>query len=162
MRRAVFDSTILISAFLRPGGLSDELLTLAAEDHFALVLAPDLIAETWRKLLTSARLRTRYRYSDERVNSFARGLLRIAEIIREVPPITGVVRDPNDDMVIACAVQARADHARQGSIVDWIVSKNHYCSARKLPNDSPHRNRALVSARYRICAPRSVEEIDCH
>jgi hypothetical protein len=27
-----------------------------------------------------------------------------------VPPITGVVRDPNDDMVIACAVQARADH----------------------------------------------------
>ena len=110
MRRAVFHSTILISAFLLPGGLSEELLTLAAEGHFALVLAPNLIAETGRKLLTSTRLRTRYRYSDERVNSFARGLLRIAEIIREVPPITGVVRDPNDDMVIACAVQARADH----------------------------------------------------
>ena len=109
MRRAVFHSTILISALL-PGGLSEELLTLAAEGHFALVLAPNLIAETGRKLLTSTRLRTRYRYSDERVNSFARGLLRIAEIIREVPPITGVVRDPNDDMVIACAVQARADH----------------------------------------------------
>ena len=95
---------------MRPGGLSDELLTLAAQGHFALVLSPDLIAETWRKLLTRARLRTRYRYSDERVNSFARGLMRIGEIIREVPPITGVVRDPNDDMVIACAVQARADH----------------------------------------------------
>ena len=53
MRRAVFHSTILISALL-PGGLSEELLTLAAEGHFALVLAPDLIAETWRKLLQCA------------------------------------------------------------------------------------------------------------
>ena len=110
MRRAVFDSTILISAFLRPDGLSDQLLTVAAEGHFTLVLSPEIITETLRKLLTSMRLRARYLYSGERAHSFARGLLRVAEIIREIPPITGVVRDPNDDMVIACAVQARADH----------------------------------------------------
>jgi predicted nucleic acid-binding protein len=30
MRRAVFDGTVLVSAFLCPGGLSDELLVLAA------------------------------------------------------------------------------------------------------------------------------------
>jgi putative PIN family toxin of toxin-antitoxin system len=110
MRRAVFDTTILISAFLRPGGVSDELLTMAAEGHFALVLAPDIIAETWRKLLTSERLRARYRFSDERAHSFVRGLLRISEIMREVAPITGVLRDPNDDMIIACAVKASVSH----------------------------------------------------
>jgi uncharacterized protein len=110
MRRAVFDSTVLISAFLRPGGLSDELLTLAAEESFALVLAPDIIAETWRKLLTSSRLRARYRYTDERVHSFCRGLLRISDIVRDVPPITGVVRDPSDDMIIASAIKGRAEY----------------------------------------------------
>ena len=109
MRRAVFDSTVLVSAFLRPGGVSDELLALAAEGHFALVLSPEIITETWRKLLTSTRLRARYQYTDERAHSFARGLLRISEIIRDTPPITGIVRDPSDDMIVACAVKARAE-----------------------------------------------------
>jgi uncharacterized protein len=110
VRRAVFDSTILVSAFLRPGGLSDELLTVAEEGHFVLVLAPDIVAETWQKLLTSKRLRTRYRYTDERVHLFCRGLIRISEFIRDVPPLSGIVRDPNDDMIVACAVVGRADH----------------------------------------------------
>lgn len=39
MRRVVFDSTVLVSGFLRPGGLADELLTLAAEGQFELVLS---------------------------------------------------------------------------------------------------------------------------
>jgi predicted nucleic acid-binding protein len=34
--------------------------------------------------------------------------LRAAEIVRDLPPITGVVRDPNDDMILACAAKAEA------------------------------------------------------
>lgn len=109
MRRVVFDSTVLISAFLRPAGLSDELLTLAARGEFALVLAPEIILETWRKLLTSGRIRTRYAYSDERAHRFCRGLLRVADLARDLPQITGIVRDPGDDMILACAVKGQAD-----------------------------------------------------
>jgi len=109
MRRAVFDTTILISAFLRRGGLSDELLELAGEGRFALVLSPEIILETWRKLLSSERIRARYAYSDERAHRYCRGLLRIADVIRNPPPIAGVVRDPGDDMVLACAVAGHAD-----------------------------------------------------
>ena len=53
MRRVVFDTTVLISAFLRPGGLSDELLVLAANGDFELLLAEAIITETRNKLLTS-------------------------------------------------------------------------------------------------------------
>ena len=109
MTRAVLDSTVLISAFLRPGGLSDELLTLAAQGEFELVLAAEIILETWRKLLTSGRIRARYRYSDERAHRFCRGLLRIAELVRELPPLRGLVRDPADDMILACAIKGQAD-----------------------------------------------------
>ena len=94
MRRAVFDSTVLVSAFLRPGGLSDELLVLAAQGDFRLVLAPEIIGETWRKLLTSDRIRKRYAYGDERVHRFCRGLLRICELVRGLAPIAAVARDP--------------------------------------------------------------------
>jgi uncharacterized protein len=108
MTRAVFDSSVLISAFLRPGGLSDELLTLATRGDFQLILAPEIILETWRKLLSGGRIRARYAYSDERAHRFCRGLLRAAEIVRDLPQIAGVVRDPNDDMILACAVKAQA------------------------------------------------------
>jgi len=109
MRRAVFDSTVLISAFLRAEGVSDELLVLATHGGFELILAPEIIAETWRKLLASDRVRRRYAYSDERVHRFCLGLLRICELVRGLPPITAVARDPNDDMIIACAVKGRAE-----------------------------------------------------
>jgi len=73
------------------------------------VVAPEIVAETSRKLLTSTRLRARYRYPDERAHSFAEGLLLIAEVVRDLPSIAGIVRDPNDDMVIACAVKGRVE-----------------------------------------------------
>ena len=102
---------------------------------------------TLRKLLTSTRLRARYLYSGERAHSFAQGLLRVADIIREIPPITGVVRDPNDDMVIACAVQAKAGHivTRDKDLLSIGSSRDHYSGARTIPNDSAHRNRGLMN-----------------
>jgi len=109
MRRIVFDTTILISAFLRPGGLSDELFGLAADDAFALLLAEPIIAEARDKLLTSSRLRSRYAYNAAAVTSFCRALALLAEIVQDLPSLTGVVRDPDDDMIIACAIKGQAD-----------------------------------------------------
>ena len=109
MRRAVFDTTVLISAFIRPGGLADELLTLAAEGRFELVLSSPIIIETWRKLVSSDHIRARYPFSDERVHIFCLSLSQIsADVLRSTKPLSGVVRDPNDDMIIACAINGRA------------------------------------------------------
>ena len=60
-------------------------------------------------LLTSERIRERYRYSDADAVEFCRPLAQSATIVSDVPEIT-VVRDPNDDMIVACAVAARADY----------------------------------------------------
>jgi uncharacterized protein len=110
MRRAVFDTTVLISAFLRPRGLTDELLTLAAGGRFELVLSSAIIIETWRKLVSSDRIRARYPFSDERAHIFCLSLSQISvEVLRSTTPLSGVVRDPNDDMIIACALDGRAD-----------------------------------------------------
>ena len=110
MPRAVFDSTVLISAFLRPGGVSDELLDLTAEEAFVLLLAPEILAETTRKLLTSEKIRRRYGYSDEDVHGYARKLAQLADPVRDLPPLAGVVRDPEDDVIVAAAVAATANY----------------------------------------------------
>jgi putative PIN family toxin of toxin-antitoxin system len=109
MRRIVFDTTVLISAFLRPGGLSDELLGLAALGDFELLLAEPIIAETRNKLLTSSRLRSRYGYSDAAATRFCRALGPLGEIVRDLPSLAGVVRDPDDDVILACAIKGQAD-----------------------------------------------------
>jgi len=70
MRRAVFDITALISAFLCPGRLADELLALAGQGRFELVLSSTIIIETWRKLVSSDHIRARYSFSDEQVHIF--------------------------------------------------------------------------------------------
>ena len=110
MRRAVFDTTVLISAFIRPRGLADELLTLAAEGRFELVLSSAIIIETWRKLVSSDHIRARYPFSDERVHIFCFSLSQIsADVLRTTKPLGGVVRDPNDDMIVAAAIDSLAD-----------------------------------------------------
>ena len=61
-------------------------------------------------LLRRPRLRRRYPYSDERVQRYHRLLQATTSVVVDLPPLAGVVRDPNDDMVIACAIAAGADY----------------------------------------------------
>jgi uncharacterized protein len=111
MRRAVFDSTVLISAFLsRRGGLSHELLGFARRGEFELVLSTAILLETFRTLIEREELRLKYRYSEDRAYRYCRGLHRMAtQVLRSTAPRTGIVRDPGDDMIVACAVDSRAD-----------------------------------------------------
>jgi predicted nucleic acid-binding protein len=49
--RVVLDSTVLVSAFLTPGGAADAVLHLGIEEAFTCCLADDMIAETVQRLL---------------------------------------------------------------------------------------------------------------
>lgn len=111
MRRVVFDSTVLVSGFLSgQGGLSHELLRLARSGEFELVLSSAIILETLGTLMSREHIRSAYAYSDDRAYRYCRGLQRIAnDVLRSTKPLSGIVRDPRDDMIIACAIDGRAD-----------------------------------------------------
>ncbi len=111
MFKAVLDTTVLVAAMLRPepGGVSIELLRRAAEGEYELYLSDDILEETAATLMGSERNRRRYKYSDANVIEYCEALAHIGAIIVDIPPLTGVVRDPNDDMIVACAVAAKAD-----------------------------------------------------
>ena len=112
MPEVVIDSTVLVSAFLtaRPGGASHELLRFAAGDAFTLHLSPAIVQETERVLLTRKRLKEHFQYRDEDVRTYITNLVVLAEVTAEITDIPRVVRDPNDDMVIACALAVDADY----------------------------------------------------
>jgi putative PIN family toxin of toxin-antitoxin system len=110
MPRAVLDTTILVSAFLRPvgGGAAFDLLVLAQQENFELALSSDILAETRDVLLTRPHLRRRYIYPDAAVIAFTDNLAQVAVMAAALPAVS-VVRDPADDMIIATALATSAD-----------------------------------------------------
>ncbi len=62
------------------------------------------------RLLHRRRIRRRHPYTDERVRRYRQLLRTTTVIIADLPPIAGVVRDPNDDMVMACALKGQAGY----------------------------------------------------
>jgi len=110
MLNAVADSTVLVSAFLRNEGVSALLLRHAADGAFVLALSHEIVAETETVLLEREHIRRRYPYSNEDVAAFCQTLQGSFPLLTELPPLTGIVRDPNDDMVLATAQAAEATY----------------------------------------------------
>jgi len=106
--KAIFDSTVLVSAFLTPKGVSDELLRHGRRRAFTLCLSDQILEETRRVLFEYEYLRKRYLYSDHDVEEFISMLRGAAHLVRTHSPFKAITRDPQDDMVIACALVARS------------------------------------------------------
>jgi putative PIN family toxin of toxin-antitoxin system len=109
MPSAALDATVLVSAFLTPGGVSDELLRHARAGAFVVVVSEDILAEVVHTL-AYPRIRRRYPYTDEDVRVFCEGLRDAASLVPPPADIPAVVRDPNDDMVLATAQAAHAPY----------------------------------------------------
>jgi uncharacterized protein len=110
MIRAVLDTTVLVSAFLRkvPGGASHDLLRFA-ESGYELFTCDAILEEMARVLITDERKRARYSYTQTDVAEYSQELSLLGTLIDNLPEVRGVVRDPYDDVIIACAVAAGAD-----------------------------------------------------
>jgi putative PIN family toxin of toxin-antitoxin system len=114
MASAVFDTSVLVSAFLtrnQPGGVSSELFRLVASGNVELHLSADIIAETLATLVRNRRAQTNYRYTPEMAEAFSAGLFDLADVVDDPPPVLGAVpRDPDDDKIVACALAAGAQY----------------------------------------------------
>lgn len=107
--KAVLDTTVLVSAFLVPGGAAAQLLFHAGYD-FTLALSPDILDELVTTLLTKPKIRKSYIFTDGQVYEYATHVVELTGLMAHtVEPLVGVVRDPKDDMIIACAITVGAD-----------------------------------------------------
>ncbi len=109
MLKVVFDTTVLVSAFLRrvQGGVSFDLLQFVEEGLFELYTSDEILEEVADTLITHEHIRRRYQYPETAVVEFCKGLARLAVIVSDIPEVH-VVRDPDDDMIVACALAAGA------------------------------------------------------
>jgi uncharacterized protein len=115
--RAVFDTNVLMAAFLTDG-LCAKLLMRARRREFYLISCPFIVEEFQRFLQKKIKANTRetqiaIKLLEEAVN----------DIFTPSIKITPVCRDAEDDNVLACVLEAKADYLVTGDEDLLILSK---------------------------------------
>lgn len=116
--KAVFDTNVLIAAFLTEGVCS-KLLVRARKGECDLILSQDIIREFEKVLIK------KFALSQQEITD-VRAVLTEAtkEIVRQVGPIEPVCRDRDDNKILACALAADADLLVTGD-EDLLIMKKY-------------------------------------
>ena len=104
--KAVLDTSVFVSAFLKRNGVSGGLVEHARRGRFKIVTSRDILQETQSSL---GRRQPRYGYSLLSVDRFVDGISAMAFVVGDLPEVAPVCRDPNDEHVLAAAIAAKAD-----------------------------------------------------
>ncbi|MEK6608963.1 MAG: putative toxin-antitoxin system toxin component, PIN family [Myxococcota bacterium] len=113
MVRAVLDTNVLISALIRPDGPPGRILEALIGKAFEMVISPGIVGEL-RRAARYRRVRKHIRISEAQLE------VRLAQIEAIGDPVAGnltpqvAVRDPEDIMLLATAVEGRADYLVTG------------------------------------------------
>lgn len=102
--RVVFDTNIYISAAITPSGALNTWIDFAAHPSGSLDLytSEAILAETAEKLVG------KFSLSPAHVNEFGERIRRIATVVEPKEKVSIIDEDPDDNVVVECAVAARA------------------------------------------------------
>ena len=116
--KAVFDTNVLIAAFLTEG-ICAKLLVRARRRDFDLILCDGILQEFERVL------KKKFAASPHETSEALIILSEAAlEILGRTDSITPICRDSDDDLILACARDAAADYVVTGD-EDLLVLKNY-------------------------------------
>lgn len=106
MRRLVLDTSVFVSAFIKPAGVPAQLLDAARDGEFELVVSSRLLAELEEIL---SRTKFRHYLDSEDVPELVEGLRRDASHVPDPsgpPPFR--CEDPEDDFLVSLAFHQKA------------------------------------------------------
>lgn len=116
--KAVFDTNVLIAAFLTEG-VCAKLLIRARRRDFDMILCDGILQEFKRVL------KKKFAASPHEMSEAVMILSAAAQdILRRTNSIASVCRDPDDNVILDCARDAVADYIIIGD-VDLLVLKNY-------------------------------------
>ena len=116
--KAVFDTNVLIAAFLTEG-ICAKLLIRARRRDFDMILCDGILQEFKRVL------KKKFAASPHEMSEALLILSAAAQdILGQTDPIVPICRDSDDDLILACARDAVADYVVTGD-EDLLILKNY-------------------------------------
>jgi uncharacterized protein len=104
----VFDTNILLSALLSTNGNPFRCLALAKIGQAESVTCQEILDEFAEKLLV------KFKFSEEMAQAAVEEVSRFSRLIEIPGTLEAVPDDPDDDMVVECAVMGNATHIVTG------------------------------------------------
>lgn len=120
--RVTLDTNVYLSAFLFQDGTMADLWRFAEADRYTVILSPFIVREFMEKL------RDKFKVSEAERERIKRTVVRVAEIVQPKTVPVVIADDPDDDHILACAVEGKAD---------ILVSGNKHLLRLKEYNDIP-------------------------
>ena len=103
------DANVLVRAAVRPHGPARAVLVLSTQSPHVQVTSLEVLAEVQRALHYD-RIQKKYGIPDEDIDQFIASLRGLADVVALPSTIPAVVAtDPDDDTVVATAVEGKAD-----------------------------------------------------
>ena len=106
--RAVVDTNLFISGLFGKDTLSATLQNLWINRDFELATSIEILREVSR-VLQYPRIKERFHPRDEAIRRFFRLVFRKAIFTKELYSVDRITDDPSDNMILACAMEAKAD-----------------------------------------------------
>ena len=106
--RVVFDTNVLVSAFVTEGVCS-KLLGRARRRQFQLITCPFILKE-----LEAVLLKTLSATKGETSQVLRILTEAISALVQPAQPVSGICRDPDDDHILSCALAADAEYLVTG------------------------------------------------
>jgi putative PIN family toxin of toxin-antitoxin system len=108
--RTVFDTNVLVAAFVTEG-ICSKILIRGRKKQFHLIVCPIILQEFERVLIKKFSATRNEAWSALQIVSEA-----IHSVVRPSPLVQSVCRDPDDDAILACALEAGADYLVTGDV----------------------------------------------
>lgn len=101
--RVVLDTNVVVSALHFPDGVLSALWRALLDRRYRLILSPALVDEI------APILRERFQWREAKLQNTLRMLVKKADIVRPTTLPDAVPDDPDDNHILACAVEGNAD-----------------------------------------------------
>ena len=123
MLRAVLDVNVIVSGTIVKKGPPHELLTALREQRWNLVISPEILGEIQR-VLNLPKISRRYGLTPQDIRDVLQLLETRATVVSGRQKLPRTARDPDDDHILACAVEGHVDYVVSGD--DDLLSLDRY------------------------------------
>ena len=107
MIRAVLDTNVIVSGIIKGDSPPGHILALLFKGRFTAVISPPLLSEVSR-VLAYPKIRDKYHLNPQVSQTILTSLILLSDLVPSSPP-PEAGRNPEDDYLLACAAQGRAD-----------------------------------------------------
>ncbi|MFQ5344156.1 MAG: putative toxin-antitoxin system toxin component, PIN family [Anaerolineae bacterium] len=122
--RIVLDTNVLVSGVIVTHGPSALILDAVRDGHLHLVVSPALLDE-FEEVISRPRITRKYPALLERLDPLLEFLYTMTILVPGVPSQPFVPDDPDDDWIVACALEGKANFIVSGDAHLHTLGKVH-------------------------------------